>query len=144
MNGLPEEKNVFAISLLPWYRTAVKQHEEGEFFSAVWLLLFDRFPSPPGDPMTPEYQLTTRIEMDEFELAVMIYGFHPDYRDVPPSKGDWRPHIELPADRKRRRKEWQARNAGEPTEHQYIVAFEDYDDLILEAEYTDLEGYLYY
>ncbi|KAF4586444.1 hypothetical protein EYR38_010720 [Pleurotus pulmonarius] len=127
-------KESFAITLLPWYRNTVLKREVSAFFETAWLLLFDRFPPPPGDPMTTEYHRAVEVEKENFELALMLCGCHPDHREIPASDEDWRFHLTLPMDRKRRREEWLAKGMGKSIEYQYIVAFEDADDLEYEPE----------
>ncbi|KAL4261313.1 hypothetical protein AB1N83_007472 [Pleurotus pulmonarius] len=138
------EKERFAVSLLPWYRNAMYKNEGPAFFEVARILLFDRFPPPPGDPMSPQYHLEVEAELEKFEFAVLLYCIHPDHRDTPASTDDWQLHITLPADRRRRREEWLTNGTGEPREYQYIIAFEGEDEFIDETVYTDFEGHVYH
>lgn len=57
------EKEQFAVSLLQWYRNALYKNEESAFFDSTRILFFDRFPPPPGDPMSAQYHLEVDAEL---------------------------------------------------------------------------------
>lgn len=55
-------KTEFAVSILPWLRNAMVQGEVPMFMQAAWAIMFDRFPPPPGNPLTHEYQRVLYME----------------------------------------------------------------------------------
>ncbi|KAF4585120.1 hypothetical protein EYR40_001957 [Pleurotus pulmonarius] len=132
-------KTEFAVSILPWLRNAMVQGEVPMFMQAAWAIMFDRFPPPPGNPLTHEYQRVLYMEKKAFLEIVVQVQTNRWYRHIAASTDDWKNHLTFPADRGRRRQEWLGRGGGIPKEHQFIVAFEDEPDSDVDDYYSDFE-----
>ncbi|KAF4573634.1 hypothetical protein EYR36_008152 [Pleurotus pulmonarius] len=113
---LEDPIHVFASDVLPYFNKAFDQHESKEFFIAAFPLFDDRFPM--ASPRWKKAWAMALILLDAY--------LHDGIFSLPPFTGNWRDEVTIEADRARRRREWQDKgNGAAPTEHQYVVAFQD-------------------
>ncbi|KAJ8508653.1 hypothetical protein ONZ45_g9101 [Pleurotus djamor] len=135
--------DAFLEYLAPILRSARQQGESSEFFRALWLILFDRFPlkNIPSDPNELRRATLHHQRRVGFRL-VMRAG-----RTSGAFSGHWRDVIKLAADRAKRRAEWNEHGNGlPPTSHQYIIAFEEDIEVWVDCdeEGGPYDGFIYF
>ncbi|KAJ8481364.1 hypothetical protein ONZ45_g15339 [Pleurotus djamor] len=117
-------RKIFSRQLLPYLlkidqRDAHSRKDELlQFWEAAFEVIFDRFP-PPKEPSYAATMIKKYIKND-----AVLYLSMAQRGGVAISPQDWRPKLNLEADRAERRRWWKRNGEGPLKEHQFITAFQ--------------------